>query len=148
MNESLGARELSTAEALRLLSGVRFGRVVFTRHDMPTIRPVNHIVHNGTIVIPANASALTGARQIVAFEADTIDHVTQTGWCVIVRGTAEEVTSREEIARMRLLLHSAIPGPRDRMVRIHPDIITGVEYLRSPEQSAYRFTPARSTADR
>ncbi|MCM6777613.1 pyridoxamine 5'-phosphate oxidase family protein [Nocardia sp. CDC159] len=124
------SRDLSTAEALQLLTEARFGRIVYSRYALPTIRPVNHIVDGETIVVHAHrGSSLTTDRQVVAFEADTIDERTHRGWCVIVTGTAEPITDPQELARYRTLLRPWLPGPRDHMVRIQPDIITGIEYL-------------------
>ncbi|GAB2687764.1 pyridoxamine 5'-phosphate oxidase family protein [Nocardia thraciensis] len=130
MEGTHGSRELSTAQSLRLLASVRFGRVVFSRYALPTIRPVNHFMDDDTIVIHANPGiGLTTDRQVVAYEADTIDHDTLLGWCVIVTGTAEEVDDPAEIARCRELLPATLPGSRDRIIRIYPEIVTGVEYL-------------------
>ncbi|MBB5918657.1 nitroimidazol reductase NimA-like FMN-containing flavoprotein (pyridoxamine 5'-phosphate oxidase superfamily) [Nocardia transvalensis] len=127
-------RDLTTAESLRLLSRVRFGRIVFARYALPTIRPVNHIVDDEAIVIHANrGAAMSPDRQVVAYEADTIDEHTHRGWCVIVTGTAEVVTDPGEVERYRGLLHPWLPGPRDHIVRIEPDIITGVEFV-DPEE--------------
>ncbi|MBB5915639.1 nitroimidazol reductase NimA-like FMN-containing flavoprotein (pyridoxamine 5'-phosphate oxidase superfamily) [Nocardia transvalensis] len=126
----VGSRELSVTQSLELLGSVRFGRVVFSRYALPTIRPVNHAVVDETIVIYANpGTTLSADRQVVAYEADTIDHATLRGWCVIVTGAAEELTDPDDIAQCRELLPAALPGPRDRMIRIYPDIVTGVEYL-------------------
>ncbi|WP_280266044.1 pyridoxamine 5'-phosphate oxidase family protein [Nocardia wallacei] len=130
MEETHGSRELSTEQSLRFLAGVRFGRVVFSRYALPTVRPVNHFLDEDTIVIHANPGiSLTPDRQVVAYEADTIDHTTLLGWCVIVTGTAEEVSDPDEIAHCRALLPATLPGSRDRIIRIYPDIVTGVEYL-------------------
>ncbi|MFI5782030.1 pyridoxamine 5'-phosphate oxidase family protein [Nocardia sp. NPDC051570] len=122
------SRDLSTAEAFDLLSRVGIGRIVYTRYALPTIRPVNHLLDGETIVIHAHRGA-TLTRQVVAYEADTIDQRTHRGWCVIVTGTAEPITDPQEIARCRSLLRPWLPGPRDHLVRIHPDIITGIEFV-------------------
>ncbi|RDI68087.1 pyridoxamine 5'-phosphate oxidase family protein [Nocardia pseudobrasiliensis] len=130
MDGQLRSRDLTTVEALKLLSGARFGRVVFARYALPTIRPVNHIVADDTIVINANAGiTLSVTRQVVAFEADTIDHDSMLGWCVIVTGTAEEINDPQEIGRFQRLLAADLPGPRNRLIRIHTEIVTGIEYL-------------------
>ena len=43
--------ELDGVEALRLLGSVSLGRIVFTRHALPTVRPVNHVLVDGDVVI-------------------------------------------------------------------------------------------------
>ncbi|TXS78960.1 pyridoxamine 5'-phosphate oxidase family protein [Streptomyces sp. me109] len=72
---------LDRAEALRLLGSVSLGRIVFTRRAPPTVRPVNHVLDNGDIVIRTHeGAALTSHAQpadstgvVVAYEADAID---------------------------------------------------------------------------
>ncbi|MEV5374586.1 pyridoxamine 5'-phosphate oxidase family protein [Streptomyces nondiastaticus] len=49
--------ELTRAQSLRLLRSVSLGRVVFTRRALPAIRPVNHIVDGGHIVIRTHEGA-------------------------------------------------------------------------------------------
>jgi hypothetical protein len=44
--------ELGRGEAMRLLASVGYGRVVFTRDALPAIRPVNHLVDPGRVIVP------------------------------------------------------------------------------------------------
>ncbi|MEV0414922.1 pyridoxamine 5'-phosphate oxidase family protein [Streptomyces sp. NPDC050448] len=126
--------EIDSAEALRLLGSVSFGRIVFTRHALPTIRPVNHILDNGDIIIRTHESAaLTSrARQadgqgvVVAYEADDIDPDRHLGWSVMVTGYAHLVTEPEELARCRELLNPWVNQTMDYALRIRPDLITGL----------------------
>ncbi|MEU5538455.1 pyridoxamine 5'-phosphate oxidase family protein [Streptomyces sp. NPDC020362] len=127
--------ELDRAEALRLLGSVAMGRVVFTRQALPTVRPVNHVLDGGDIVIRTpEGAALTSQSQrgddtgvVVAYEADAIDPETHLGWSVVVTGYARLVTDPLEQVRICALLEpwAAQPGT-DHAVRIHPDLITGV----------------------
>ncbi|WP_199791385.1 pyridoxamine 5'-phosphate oxidase family protein [Streptomyces sp. 142MFCol3.1] len=126
--------EIDRDEALRLLGSVAFGRIVFTRHALPTIRPVNHILDNGDIIIRTHeGAALTSrARQadgqgvVVAYEADAIDPDRHLGWSVTVTGYAHLVTEPEELARYRALLNPWVNQTMDYAVRIRPDLITGL----------------------
>jgi nitroimidazol reductase NimA-like FMN-containing flavoprotein (pyridoxamine 5'-phosphate oxidase superfamily) len=61
----------------------------------PLIIPVNYGVDGTTIVIRTHpGTTMTAAAHAnVTFEVDDIDRSTRTGWSVLVRGTAEEVTS-------------------------------------------------------
>ncbi|WP_225829916.1 pyridoxamine 5'-phosphate oxidase family protein [Streptomyces sp. NK08204] len=132
--------DLDPAEALRLLGSVPLGRIVFTRQALPTVRPVNHVLDGGDIVIRTHeGAALTSqARQsedtgvVVAYEADAIDPDTHLGWSVVVTGYARLVTDDDEVARIRTMLHpwAAQPGT-DHAVRIHPDLVTGVLLTRT-----------------
>ncbi|PWI13300.1 pyridoxamine 5'-phosphate oxidase [Streptomyces sp. Act143] len=127
-------RELDSSEALRLLGGVSLGRVVFTRHALPQIRPVNHVVDGGDIVIRTHeGAALTShTRQapstgvVVAYEADVIDPDTHLGWSVVVTGYARLVTDPRELARYREMLRPWVDRTMDYAVRIRPDLVTGV----------------------
>lgn len=124
------SRDLTSAESLRRLSRVRFGRIVFSRYALPTIRPVNHFVDGETIVVHTNHSAtLSLERQVVAYEADVIDERARRGWCVIVTGTTEMIEDPDEEQRYRDRLRPWLPGPGDHIVRIIPDMVTGVEFI-------------------
>ncbi|GGR96436.1 hypothetical protein GCM10010269_39080 [Streptomyces humidus] len=126
--------ELAGAEALRLLGGVSLGRIVFTRQALPTIRPVNHVLVDGDIVIRTHGdAALTrytghagGEGAVVAYEADDIDPATHRGWSVVVTGYARLVTDPRELARYRTLLRPWSTQRMDHAVRIHPDLVTGI----------------------
>ncbi|MFE7172983.1 pyridoxamine 5'-phosphate oxidase family protein [Streptomyces sp. NPDC057616] len=126
--------ELDRGEALRLLGTVSLGRIVFTRQALPTIRPVNHIMDDGDIVIRTHeGAALTahtresdGTGVVVAYEADAIDPHTHLGWSVVVTGFAHLVTDPQEIDRYRRLLHPWVHRTMDYAVRIRPDLITGI----------------------
>lgn len=126
--------ELDSAAALRLLGGVSLGRIVFTRHALPTVRPVNHVLDGGDIVIRTHeAATLTsyagqtdGPGVVVAYEADDIDPDTHLGWSVVVTGYARLVTDPGELARYQGMLSPWVEQPMDQAIRIHPDLVTGV----------------------
>mgnify|MGYP001024768955 FL=1 len=125
---------LDSAEALLLLGTVSIGRIVFTQHALPTIRPVNHVVDHGAIVIRTHEGAALTSRTrltdgpgvVVAYEADSIDPVTHLGWSVVVTGYARLVTDARELARYQKLLHPWVGAAMDYAVRIDPDLVTGV----------------------
>ena len=126
--------ELDRDEALRLLGTVSLGRIVFTRQALPTIRPVNHIMDDGDIVIRTHEGAALTAHTresaatgvVVAYEADAIDPHTHLGWSVVATGFAHLVTDPQEIDRYRRLLHPWVQQTMDYAVRIRPDLITGI----------------------
>lgn len=127
--------ELSRADALALLGSVRLGRIVFTRHALPAIRPVNHILDQGQIIIRTHGdSALamqTGGSGIggvvVAYEADQIDPDTHEGWSVVVTGYARLITDAEMLARYQGLLTAWVDAAMDAAVAIRPDMVTGFQ---------------------
>ncbi|MFJ4682931.1 pyridoxamine 5'-phosphate oxidase family protein [Streptomyces sp. NPDC091377] len=129
--------EIDGAEALRLLGGVSLGRIVFTRHALPTVRPVNHALDDGDIVIRTHeGAALTthaqsedGPGVVVAYEADSFDPETRLGWSVVVTGYARLVTDPAELARCQALVRPWVDQEMDQTVRIRPDLVTGVRLV-------------------
>ncbi|WP_164417162.1 pyridoxamine 5'-phosphate oxidase family protein [Streptomyces salinarius] len=126
--------ELADEEALALLGSVSLGRIVFTRQALPTIRPVNHLLDNGDIVIRTHeGAALTSRTQkagvpgvVVAYEADSIDPDTHLGWSVVVTGYARPVTDPGELIRYQSLLRPWVDRTMDCAIRIVPDLISGI----------------------
>ncbi|AYC36094.1 pyridoxamine 5'-phosphate oxidase family protein [Streptomyces griseorubiginosus] len=125
---------IDSVEALRLLGSVSFGRIVFTQQALPTIRPVNHVLADGDIVIRTHAGAALTARTrqardlgvVVAYEADDIDPDTHLGWSVVVTGYARLISDPEELARYQALLRPWAEQTMDYAVRIRPDLVTGI----------------------
>ncbi|NRQ39958.1 pyridoxamine 5'-phosphate oxidase family protein [Nonomuraea sp. NN258] len=127
-------RELPEAEALRLLAGVPLGRIVFTRHALPAIRPVNHLVAGGHIVIRSNPGTILStevapAGAVVAYEADALDMERHLGWSVIVTGVARLVSDPAEAAAFKSRLRPWVAGEMDQVIRISPEIVTGFELV-------------------
>ncbi|HEX2029204.1 MAG TPA: pyridoxamine 5'-phosphate oxidase family protein [Nitriliruptorales bacterium] len=125
-----GLEVLDTGQCLRLLGSVAVGRIAVDADGGPTVLPVNYVVDEWTIVVRTTFGAKLVAAALerpVAFEVDDFDAATRTGWSVLVKGTAEVVTSAEVIDRLQDLgLDTWAEGvTRDRWVRIHPNQITG-----------------------
>lgn len=124
-----GPVTLEREECLQLLAGAPAGRLVFTEHALPAIRPVNFVVHGGAIVIRSGeGEKLTAASDgaVVAFEADEIDVVTRTGWSVTVVGQAAVVTDADTVAELSALpLVPWAPGNRDWFIRVDVAHVTG-----------------------
>ncbi|MEC4570170.1 pyridoxamine 5'-phosphate oxidase family protein [Streptomyces virginiae] len=126
-------RELDRSEALGLLASVSLGRIVFTEHALPAVRPVNHLVDGDDIVIrihevgalAALAAPVGGPGVVVAYEADAIDPDTHLGWSVVVTGYARSGCRAEDDERYAALLHPGAGPPRTCTVRIRPDLVTG-----------------------
>ena len=73
-------------------------------------------------------AAARGSR--VAFEIDGTDEAARTGWSVLIRGEATEVTDPAELARLRKLRVSPwAPGAKTHYVRILPAKLTGRRIL-------------------
>src|SRR5512133_2733503 len=122
-------QELTKQECFRLLAGQQLGRVVLVDDRGPLALPVNYVVDQHSVLFRTDAGtklavASRGAR--VAFQVDGTDAATRTGWSVLVRGEAVEVTDPAELERVRQLpLSPWAPGPKTRYVRILPTALTG-----------------------
>lgn len=126
--------ELTESECWELLAAAAIGRVVFTRHAMPAIRPVNHLIDGRTIVIrthegAAIASRAEGGGSVVCYEADELDPVRHTGWSVIATGLARLVTQPDDVARYTAAIEPWIAGDLDQVVAIEPEFISGLRLV-------------------
>jgi hypothetical protein len=122
---------IDVAECLELLGSVSLGRVVYTEKALPAIRPVNHVLDGGAVMIRSHlggglANAVgSGRGTVVAYEADTIDPDTHLGWSVVVTGVARLVVDSREVARYERLLRPWVDIPMDCVIRIEPSLVTG-----------------------
>ncbi|GAA3506988.1 pyridoxamine 5'-phosphate oxidase family protein [Streptomyces showdoensis] len=137
---SAGARRtlrLEAEEALRLLASVPLGRIVFTRRALPAVRPVNHLVDRGDIIVRTHDDAALAllARAggtpgvVVAYETDLIDVEARLGWSVVVTGFCRLVTDPEEAARYRGAIRPWTDRALDQVLRIRPDLVTGIRQV-------------------
>ena len=136
-------QELDRSEAMELLGSVAYGRVVFTAAALPAIRPVNHVVDDGEIVIRTRrltglATAVTAVTAVaeleapdlvVAYEADLLDPVERIGWTVVVTGIAVPVVDPGRLARIAERLHPWVDSVMDTAIAITPEIVTGMRLV-------------------
>ena len=128
-------RPLGRTRSLNLLASVPLGRIVFSEHALPAVRPVNHLVDDEAVIVRSNlGTALAGATLteggiVVAYEADEIDPTTRTGWSVVVTGTARLVQDEAEVQRYEQLLHPWVDTPMNCVIRIQTDLVTGYELV-------------------
>ncbi len=124
-------QNLSTDECMALLGTQQIGRLGVNAENYPLIFPVNYALDHGVIVIrTGTGTKLSKASHAnVTFEVDDIDARTRSGWSVLVRGLAEEVTAehREElIERTRAAdPHPWAPGEHGHWLRLIPHAISG-----------------------
>jgi nitroimidazol reductase NimA-like FMN-containing flavoprotein (pyridoxamine 5'-phosphate oxidase superfamily) len=125
----VGWQELTKQECFGLLAGQQLGRVVLVDDRGPLALPVNFVVDQHSLLFRSDAGtklAVASRGSRVAFEVDGIDAATHTGWSVLVRGEAVEVTDPAELERVRRLpLSPWAPGPKACYVRILPTTLTG-----------------------
>lgn len=131
MTETRELTVLTTDECQELLRSESFGRLgVIVDHE-PLIIPVNYALDRGVVVLrkKPGSTLLNAQHTNVSFEVDRIDATTRTGWSVLVRGLAEEVTPDHDagiVGRTRATgLEPWAPGEDFRWVRIIPHGISG-----------------------
>jgi uncharacterized protein len=133
-------QELTKSECFELLSREQLGRVAVVDDRGPVVFPVNFVLDRHMVVFRTDEgtkldAACRGSR--VAFEIDGTDTAAHTGWSVVVRGEAAEVTDPAELVRLRKrrLLPWA-PGAKSRYVRILPAVLTGRRISRPSDPSS------------
>jgi uncharacterized protein len=103
--------------------------VVLVDDRGPLALPVNFVLNQYTVLFRTDeGTKLDVAVRLgpVAFQIDGVDQATRTGWSVLVRGEAKEVTDPAELALVRRLpLYPWAPGAKDHYVRILPSSLTG-----------------------
>lgn len=126
-------KPMTRRQALDKLASAEYGRIVFTQHAMPAIRPVNHVLCDGRIIILSHDGSAIAARadhgrgNVVVYEADQIDPRTRTGWSVMVTGFARIVEDPALIARYQQALRPWVAGSKNTVIGIDTDIVTGFE---------------------
>ncbi len=120
---------LDADQCLGLLRTVQVGRVAVSSGAIPTILPVNFAVLDASVVFrTSDGTKLDAAvrNAVVAFEADAIHSIFETGWSVVVVGVAEEVHDPTEIDRVTHIgLRPWAPGSHSHLIKINPTIVSG-----------------------
>lgn len=130
MTQQSPVTRLSRAEAWELLAGAPVGRLATVINRQPDIFPVNFIVEDSSVIFRTSEGSkllqlTVNAR--VAFQAD--GWVTDTGWSVVVKGTATEVTDADERDRIERVLHPWVATVKTHVVRIDVDEIEGRRFV-------------------
>jgi uncharacterized protein len=123
--------ELSEAECWELVATQPIGRVAIIVGHYPLVFPVNYAVDGKTILYRTGVGTKLYAvhRSNVTFEVDEIDTAHRSGWSVMVKGVAQELSVRRDrqvISRAELT--GAEPwagGEREHLIRIVADQVTG-----------------------
>ena len=122
---------LTREESVALLRTQKVGRLVVTEHGRPLVFPVNYALDGEAPVFrtASGAKLWASAHSPVAFEVDSLDLESETGWSVIVHGLAHEVSvfDRSDLQRRvaGLDIRPWAAGDKPSIVRIEPRLITG-----------------------
>ncbi|MDA1359091.1 pyridoxamine 5'-phosphate oxidase family protein [Glycomyces luteolus] len=118
--------------AFGLLGQAEFGRVAFVSDGVPTIRPLNHVVVDGRIIVytrhtSALAKSLRGHVGLkVAYQADEIEPSSRLGWSVLVTGTAVDASDEPHSEQLALQVETWMKYPLDMVIAITPQEVTGL----------------------
>ena len=127
-----GLDELDHEECLRLVASMSIGRLAVQVEDAPPlVVPVNYVL-DGEIVVfrSGGGTKLRALRDTgVSFQVDFIDPFHRTGWSVLIRGVAEEVTDHQV---RHLTVEAWAPGDKHHLIRVLPISVTG-RRIRLPE---------------
>ena len=142
---SRGLEILGREECDALLQASDFGRVITKVGDSITAFPVFYARVGDEIIFrtdPGTKLAAAVLHTQVTFEVDD----PKAGWSVMAVGYCEEVRSPEELDRALATLDQNWPeGERQRVVRVHPDQVTGRRLRASAGTAAStRAAPAPS----
>ena len=122
--------ELDEDVCRQMLARCTFGRVAFDdAADGLSVLPVNCLYSHDAVLFrtqPGSALDRLGEERVVAFEADHVDPIAESGWSVLARGTAMHLRDPERIAALAdSAVHPWAPGQRDIWIEIRIGQITG-----------------------
>ena len=125
---------MSGADCLKMLRGNDLGRIAVVDHaGHPLIFPINYFFDEGVVVFRTapgtKLDVVPGAY--VCFEIDGWDRAAGTGWSVMVKGIAHDVTNPRSAPTGRMKLwpvHPAVPGSRENWIGIWANEITGRKF--------------------
>jgi uncharacterized protein len=120
---------LSESACRWLIAQQRVGRVAVSVGALPAVFPVNYVVAGDQILFfTADGTKLRAAtdNQIVAFEVDHVDPITETGWSVVVVGMARERTEAAVLAgAAKAGLRPWAAGDRPHLVSVTAETLSG-----------------------
>ena len=119
---------LAEEDCLDLLRSMSVGRIGLSMGALPVVLPVNYVVDAGRIVIRTGFGTKLSAairNAVVCFEVDSIDVDVETGWSVLVTGTARELQGAEAAHAATLPLRPWSPQVGDHLVAIGIELVSG-----------------------
>ena len=144
-DDQVGWEELTRSECFGFLASKQVGRIAVVDDVGPLVVPVNYVLDRYTVVFRTDEGTkldAAGRHSAVAFEIDEIDVRTRTGWSVLLRGEATEVSDLSELERLRdLSLEPWAPGAKARYARILPAVVSGRRISAPGRSSGGRASP-------
>jgi hypothetical protein len=119
--------ELDRPTCLNLLRTQHVGRLIVDAAT-PVIRIVNYTAFEHVIMFRSDPGPHVDdiIGHVVVFEADMVDERSRSGWSVIVRGKATDVSDHlAGLGQAGATVEPWAPGPKNRWIGIAIDDITG-----------------------
>lgn len=121
---------LDERECWELLLLETLGRLAVSTPDGPEIFPVNYSVADDSIVVGTDPGVKLSHSSFdhVALEVDSLDHSRHTGWVVMAKGHAEDITDKGDAWSTRLLqvaIRSWVDAPHSHRVAMVRPKLTG-----------------------
>ena len=127
---TVNLRELTPAVVTERLGRARVARLGYVDTEGPVVVPVNIAVDGVQRIVFRTAGDGPLARldrQQVAIEVDGIDAGRRTGWSILVRGIARDVTDATDVSAATARAQPVdcwAPGDRDRTFVVIPLSVT------------------------
>ena len=121
---------LDDGECRELLGTASVGRLAVTTTHGPEIFPVNFVAVDDAVVFATDPGVKLAHSSFdhVALEVDSLDPVTRTGWVVVAKGRAQDITDTLDPWSTRLLdvdIDSWVHAPHTHRVAIIRPTLTG-----------------------
>lgn len=120
---------LSDSECWELLRSHNVGRIGLMSGAQPEILPINYAVMDRRVVFRTGAGTKFKSLEdhpVVCFEIDETDVEARSGWSVLAKGRATELSSNEDLRRAaELPLDLWVVGHKNHWVAIRPSEVTG-----------------------
>ena len=120
--------QLDESTCLALLGVHHVGRLIVPGDD-PYVIPLNYTAADGAVVFRTERRPVIEdvIDRSVVFEVDMFDDRTRSGWSVVVRGRARDVTFESSVGSESrgAIPQTWAPGDRDYVIRIDPERVTG-----------------------
>lgn len=121
--------QIPESTCLALLGVQHVGRLIVPGND-PYVIPVNYTADDGHVVFRTERRPVIDAiddRRVV-FEVDMFDDRSKSGWSVVVRGRAHDISASTDLDRDTSVGAAPTPwapGDRDCVIRIDPERVSG-----------------------
>jgi nitroimidazol reductase NimA-like FMN-containing flavoprotein (pyridoxamine 5'-phosphate oxidase superfamily) len=131
-----GLEILSDFQCRQLLASKSIGRIAFPLAGETEVFPVNYSTDGDVVVFRTAAGTKLEQAPVarVAFEVDDWDAQARTGWSVVLKGIAQEVTSGNDPFSAALRARNVeplAPGEHEHWIAIYPALMSGRRFRRS-----------------